>query len=533
MSDEPVSSEVHSVTVIEADESRIDESIAKDASEASSSQKREIWGIGAFHFRFRLVNLRPGRGFVTRRFSIAEATVLFLAAYLASHVLGLVRQIIFNAIFGAGPSANAYYAAFRLPDTLFSLVAGGALIQAFVPIFISYEKERGQGDTWRLVSLVLNVLIVALTAFVLVAEITAPLFVSHWLVPGYPPSEQALTTSLTRIMLLQPLLLGMGSIATAVLNSHRQFLLPALSIAVYNVGLIAGLLVALAIPEIGIYGPTVGVVLSAVIQALVQVPGLVKRGVTYSFNWNLKDPGLREVLYLLGPNIISVAVVSAGLIVETAFTSYLHDKASLSAIHNAHLLFDLPLAFLGQTLGLIALPQMSRLATAGRIKGLRKLTMKVVGATVLIAIPVALLLYVGGRPAISLLLQHGAFTKHATSLTTLALLGFALGLPGRVADQLLMRSFYSIKNAIVPLITNVLTFALRVGLLILLLRLLSSKHAILAIPLSVGGAETLEACVLFLLLFSVFFKKLQRQQERTPAEQEVPAGEDDIEVDEY
>jgi putative peptidoglycan lipid II flippase len=196
-------------------------------------------------------------------------------------------------------------------------------------------------------------------------------------------------------------------------------------------------------------------------------------------------------------------------------------------------LVDLPIAFLGQTLGLIALPQMSRLAAENRFTRLRTVTLKVLGATVLIALPVAVLLYVAGKPAISLLLQHGAFTKHASSLTGLVLLGFAVGLPGRIADQLLMRSFYSIKNAVVPLITNVLTFALRVGVLVLLLRLLSSKHAILAIPLSVGAAETLEAGALFLLLFSVFFRKYRKEREAPLLENGDSAGGDTIEVDEF
>ena len=95
-------------------------------------------------------------------------------AYLASRGLGVVRQTLFNAIFGTGPEANAYYAACRLPDTLFSLIAGGALIQAFVPVFISFEKDRGREETWRLTSLVFNVLLVTLTGLILIAEFAAP-----------------------------------------------------------------------------------------------------------------------------------------------------------------------------------------------------------------------------------------------------------------------------------------------------------------------------------------------------------------------
>ncbi len=521
-----------SITVDESADPAV-ESLPAPGADAPPIDHDDILGIGFLRFRFRLANLLPGRAFFQRRFSFAEATVLFLTAYLASHVLGLVRQVIFNAIFGAGPAANAYYAAFRLPDTLFSLIAGGAIVQAFVPVFVSYEKEHGRQQMWRLTSLVFNLLLVTLTALTLIAEFTAPLFVSHWLVPGYSSSEQALTTSLTRIMLLQPLLLGVGALFTSILNSKRQFLLPALSIAVYNVGLIGGLLVTLAVPGVGIYGPTVGVVIAALIQALVQVPGLVKQGVTYTPAWNLKETGLREILALLGPNIISVVVVTAGLIVDTAFTSYMKDKASLTAIHNAHLLLDLPIAFLGQTLGLIALPQMSKLAVYGRYMRLRSLTMKILGGVVLVSIGIAILLYLIGKPIIHVFLQHGAFNGHATSLTALVLIGYAVGMPGRVAGDLLTRSYYSIKNAVIPMITTILAFALRIGVLLMLLRIIKGKNMLLAIPLSIGVAQTLEAGVLFLLFFYYSLKKLQRERETTVSAPTNAADVNELEVDEF
>ena len=528
----PAGSGKTSITVDESADTAVESSAAPGA-DAPPIGHDDILGIGFLRFRFRLANLRPGRGFLQRPFSFAEAAALFLTAYLASHVLGLVRQVIFNALFGAGPAANAYYAAFRLPDTLFSLIAGGALVQAFVPVFVSYEKEHGRQQLWRLTSLVFHLLLVTLTALTLIAELTAPVFVSHWLVPGYSPSEQALTTSLTRIMLVQPLLLGVGALFTSILNSKRQFLLPALSIAVYNVGLIGGLLVALAVPGVGIYGPTVGVVISALIQVLVQVPGLVKQGVTYTPTWNLKETGLREILSLLGPNIISVVVVTAGLIVDTAFTSYMKDKASLTAIHNAHLLLDLPIAFLGQTLGLLALPQMSKLAAYGRYRLLSSLTMKILGGVMIISTGMAILLYLIGKPIIHLFLQRGAFTGHASSLTALVLIGYAVGLPGRVAADLLTRSYYSIKNAVIPLITSVLAFALRMGLLLMLLRLLKGKNVLLAIPLSMGVAQTLEAGALFLLFFFYSLKKLQRERETTVSAETNTDDVSEVGVDEF
>jgi putative peptidoglycan lipid II flippase len=439
--------------------------------EEMPSDYHDLWGVGPFRFRFRLSSLRPGRDFTERRFSIAEAAFLLMMAYLASRGLGVVRQTLFNSIFGTSPAANAYYAAFKLPDTLFTLIAGGALIQAFVPVFVSYEREQGWSEMWRLTSLVLNVLLVTLTVLVL-----------------------------TRIMLIHPLILGLGTVATAILSSKRQFLLPALSIAVYNLGLIGGLLVTMATPEVGVYGPTFGVLAGAACQVLVQLPSLVKQRFKYSFIWDLKHPGLRQVMLLLGPNVVAVGVASIAQIIETAFISYLPDKGSLSAIHNAFMLFDLPVALCGQALALAALPRLSRLAVDHCYQDFRRLVFKLVGGAVLVSIPTAVLLSILGKPAIYILFQHGAFTRHSSALTALALIGYAIGLPGQVALELLIRSFYALKNALIPLLTTLFAFAAHIGLILLLLKLMTGKYLVMAIPLAVASVATVEAGLLCLLL---------------------------------
>ncbi len=467
--------------------------------EEASNHHNPLGWVGRT-FGFNLNNFRFGKDFSIRRFSITEAALLLMMAYIASRGLGVLRQSIFNALFGTGPEANAYYAAARLPDTLFNLIAGGALSHAFIPIFVSYEKN-GQREAWRLTSLVFNVLLVILTAFVLVSEFLAPAFVSHYLVPGYSPSEQALTSTLTRIMLIQPLILGLGTIATAILNSKRQFLLPALSIAVYNFGLIGGLLFSLAIPGIGIYGPTFGILAAAGCQVAVMVPGLLKQGVRYTFIWNLKHPGLYEVMRLLGPNALAVGVVSVGFIVDTYFASYLPDQASLSALHNAQMLYALPLALVAQAISQAALPQLSTLAAAGHYIRLRKTTLKIIGGAVLLSVPSALLLYLLGRPTIHILFQHGAFTRHSTNLTYMALIGYAIGLPGQTAGELLARSFYALKDARTPLFTNLFALAMRYGLIVLLLKLMTGTSVIMAIPLAATISVTAEALLLYLLLF--------------------------------
>ena len=246
---------------------------------------------------------------------------------------------------------------------------------------------------------------------------------------------------------------------------------------------------------------------------LVQIPGLIKQNFNYSFIWDLKNTGLHQVMFLLGPNILAVCIASIALIIDTAFTSYLPDKASLSAIHNAFMLFDLPAALLGQTLALAALPQLSSLNADRLYVDFRYLLFRIVGGAVLISIPIAVLLVIFGKPVIHLVFQHGAFTKHSSSLTALALIGYAFGLPGTVASLLFMRSFFALKNAIIPLLTNIFALAIHIGLLLFLLKTLTGKYVILAIPLATGITGTIEASLLCLLLLWCLYARTRKVSE--------------------
>lgn len=419
-----------------------------------------------------------------RRFSITEAAFLLMLAFVTSRGLGVVRQMLFNVLFGTGPAANAYYAAAYLPETLFDLVAGGALIHAFLPVFLSHEKAHGPREAWRLTSLVFNAMLVLLILLVALGEFFAPAFVQHWLVPGYTPTEQAFTTNLTRVLLIQPLLLGLGTVITAALNSKRQFLLPAVSVAIYNVGLIGGLGVAFLFHDVGIYGPTCGVLVAAALQVLVMVPALVQQGARYSLIWDIRQPAFLEVLHLLVPNVLAVAVGSVTPIIDTAFISFIPDMASLSASRNAYMLFALPLALVSQAVGQAAMPQMTALATARKYVRLRQTLAKVLLSALAFSALAALVLWIFGHPAIRILFQHGAFTAHSVDMTHLALLGYALALPGQAIGSLLTLTFYAMKNATVPLGATILTLLAHLGSLVLFFALLSGSDKILAVPLS-------------------------------------------------
>src|SRR5574339_1148825 len=205
----------------------------------------------------RSINLK---NLLTREYSVGEASFILMASFFPSAALGAVRQVLFNAQFGVSSEANAYYAAFRLPDTLFSLIAGGALSSAMIPVLLNARQKDGEASGWRLISVVLTSLLAVFAILILAVEIFTPALVTRLLAPGFDGQTSALTVTLTRIMLIQPMLLLLGSIATAVLNSRNQFLLTGLSIVSHHVSLIASILILKLFPDLDIFGPTLGVI---------------------------------------------------------------------------------------------------------------------------------------------------------------------------------------------------------------------------------------------------------------------------------
>jgi putative peptidoglycan lipid II flippase len=455
-------------------------------------------------------------GLLTREMTITEATVVLMASFFISAVLGAVRQVLFNAQFGAGVEANAYYAAFRLPDTLFSLIAGGALSSAMIPVLLSTVNAEGETAEWRLVSRVLTALLGSVALLVLIAELFAPLFVSHFLAPGFDPATSRLTANLTRIMLVQPVILVVGSVATAVLNSRNRFAITALSVASHNASLIAGIFAARFYPSLGIYGPTLGVVGGAVLQTIILLPGLRGHGLRFRPAWNWGDPRLREVVRLLIPNGLAVGVGYAGFILDTAFASQAPQLAGLPAIQNAWLLVGLPIALLGQAVGQSAFPRIAAQAASRDWRRLRRTVIGALGAAMVLAVPALLGLIFLGRPIIRILFEHGKFDAAAGALTYGVLTVYAVALPAYVGTEVVTRGLIALRDTRTPLLTN----SAQVGGRAVLMALLLGRVGVVAIPLAFGVMASLET----ILLAMVLLLKLQWQMRAHPGASDTIVG---------
>jgi putative peptidoglycan lipid II flippase len=392
---------------------------------------------------------------------IARAASLVMALFVVSRALGLVREMVISHQFGTGGALDAYLAAFRLPDILFQIVAGGALGSAFIPTFAAYLAHDDEGGAWRLASAVINLVLIITTSLAGLAALLAPFLVREVIAPGFDPARQALTTSLMRLMLVTPVIFGVSGIAMGVLNARQHFLLPALAPILYNAGIIAGA-VALA-PTMGVHGLALGVVGGALAHLLVQVPGLVRHGLRYAPILGLRDPGVHEVGRLMLPRMLGLAAVQLNFLVNTILASGLA-VGSLAALNYAWLLMLLPQGIFAQSVATAAFPTFSSQAARGQRAEMRSTLVATLRAVFYLALPAAVGLIVLRVPLVQLIFQRGAFTATSTHMVALALGFYALGLPAHSAVEIIVRAFYAMHDTKTPVAVGVMAMGLNVAL---------------------------------------------------------------------
>jgi putative peptidoglycan lipid II flippase len=293
-----------------------------------------------------------------------------------------------------------------------------------------------------------------------------------------------------------------GSVATAVLNSRNQFLLTALSVMSHNIALIGGILAVRAYPEIGIYGPTLGVVAGAVLQVAILVPGVVAGGSRPRLEWAPGDRRLREVVALLVPNGLAVGVGYAGFILDTSFASRSETEA-LPAVQNAWLMAGLPIALLGQAVGQAAFPRLAAHAAAADWRAMRKTLVLSLAGVVALAVPALLGLVLLGRKMISVVFEQGKFDATAGDLTYDVLTVYAIALPAYVATEVVTRGLISMRDTRTPLLTNTLQMFGRAAIMAVLI----DSQGVLAIPIAFAVTASIET----LILGSILALKLVRR----------------------
>jgi len=343
--------------------------------------------------------------------SLARAATTVSLAFVASRVLGLLREVIISQQFGTSPELDAYLAAFRIPDILFQLIAGGALGSAFIPIFTAYLARGDRAGAQRLAAGVINLILAALSLLALVMAVFAPWLVAVIVAPGFSPAQQTLTANLMRLMLISTVVFGVSGIVMGILNAQQHFLVPALAPIIYNFAIIGG---ALGLgPVFGVYGLAAGVVVGAFGHLLIQLPALARAGFRWQPILAVRDEGVREVARLMGPRVVGLAITQLNFLVNTILASGL-GAGSLAALNYAWILMLLPQGIVAQALATAVFPTFSAQAARGETAAMRATFSTALRGLLFLMLPAAVGLLIARAPIIELLLQRGRFDATST-----------------------------------------------------------------------------------------------------------------------
>jgi putative peptidoglycan lipid II flippase len=426
--------------------------------------------------------------------ALARAGLIVSGAYLVARVLGYVRVVVIGSTIGEGPELDAFIAAFRIPDLIFQLVAAGTVAAALVPMVAGELGTGRAGRAWRIVSTIASLMTIGLVVLVGSAWLAAPLLVPL-IAPGWEGAQLERTIELTRLMLLAPMFLALGAVATSALNAHHRFAASAAAPIVYDLAIIGAAF--LLTPGMGVTGLAVGVVAGSLGHLLIQVPPLVRAGFRFAPSLDARDPDVRQALTLMGPRAIALGAGQITFIVATSLASGLA-PGSVTAFTFAFTVFSIPLSVIGIPLGIVALPTLSRDLARGAVGSFVELLTRALRMILFVILPIVALAIVLREPATTLLFNHGRFSEEGVRLVaaTLAVLLFAL--PGEALITILVRAFYANRDTRTPAIAAVLAVVFNVVIGVLAVTVLGWGLAGIAAGIAVGS--TVEAILLAIVL---------------------------------
>ena len=407
---------------------------------------------------------------------LLRSSVIVMALLGLGKVTGLIRLRLISSSFGTTPAYDAFTAANQLPEVFVTLISGGALAAAFIPVYSKYLSDKDSKESLRLANSILTLVLAILGGISALAILFAgPL--SSILVPGYEPELQALTAEIMRIILLQTTLYGLGGVLSSILNSHQHFTIPALAPITLDFGYIIGLL--FLVPSMGVYGLAWGTVIGGILNILIHIPALRRFGFKAFLVLDLKMMGVREIIRLMFPRIITLGAIQLMDILIIRLGSFLL-TGRISAYFYGYQIMQLPETLLGTAIAIVVFPTMAELFNAGDINGLKRTSMAALRIIWTLTIPAAVGLLLLGRPAISIFLQGGAFTETSTDLVFGILVFFTIRIVAEASLEILARLFYAQHDTKTPMFVALGWLATNVGLAYLFIGPMGVKGLALA-----------------------------------------------------
>jgi len=395
--------------------------------------------------------------FNARSNTVVSAAALLGVMTMTSRLMGVVRDRLLSSTFGAGQELDAYYAAFRAPDFVYSLFVYGVITGGFIPVLTAHLAKDGgkvaaDKRAWDFTSLVLSFIGIVLIVLAVLGAIFARPVVAAF-TPGFAPGQVDLTASLARLMFLSPVLLGLSGILGGLLQTFKRFTIFATAPLLYNAGIIFGALVLA--PSMGIPGVALGVVLGSFCHCLIQYFGCRAMGFRFRFIFNFRDKGLLTIGRLMVPRTASMAVNHVNLIILTAIASTI-GVGSISVFNLANNLQSFPINILGVSFAVAAFPFITELAARDKRKELAGSFAKTVRAVLFLIIPATVAFLLLRAQIVRVILGAGRFDWADTIATADTLAYFTLSLFAQALLPLVIRVFLAFQDAATPLVVGVI-----------------------------------------------------------------------------
>lgn len=385
-----------------------------------------------------------------------------MATIIFSQVLGLIRQRLLVSIFGPSNTLGVYIASTKMPDFLFQIIIAGALASAFIPIFSDYLSKGDKEKAHKMASTLLTLGLSVFIFFSSILLIFTPVFLGILnLGSGFTKEQMELMTNLTRIIIFGQLFFIIGAFLSALLQSYNHFFIPGFAAALYNLGMIIAILTLSS--TVGIFAPAIGVVLGALIFVVAQLPMIKKIGFIFKPSLSIKIPGVLDVVHLMWPRTLSIAVFQLGGIITVTLISFLPQAGRNYVIFDyAQTLAFAPMVLIGQAIAQAAFPVLSR--EKDRLEEFKITFITSFNQMFYLILPISVLFLVLRIPIVRLVFGASQFDWEATVLTgrTLAFFSFAIFAQGLLF--LISRGFYALHDTKTPLIIGIITTLFMIGL---------------------------------------------------------------------
>ncbi len=418
---------------------------------------------------------------------IAKAVGILSSATMLSRVLGLVRDVITAALFGAGGALDAFFVAWRLPNMLRSLFAEGSLTVAFVPVYSEVMEKEGEEAAHNLGRIAFTILTILLIVVVIVGVLAAP-WIIRVLAMGFAedPEKFALTVTLARMVFPYIGLISLTALAGGILNARGIFLYPAIAPVVLNIVIIAMALLLAPFMGTPVMSLAVGVILGGFCQLALQIRPLLGTGHTFTPVFDFKNKALHRVLLLMGPSVFGVAVYQFNLVISTFIASWLRE-GSISFLYYAERLFQLPLGVFAVSIGVASLPSLSRLAARDDWEGFHETVRGAARLLWFVVLPASVGLVVMAEPISALLFERGKFTPEMTIGTADALRFYALAMLPVATSRVFAQGFYALKDTKTPVYGAFWSLFVNLGASLILAFPLGLGHAGLALATAISA----------------------------------------------